>query len=141
MQTVIASCSTTRTGRLIFMLAILISIFGWGQVKSPVIGSRAEAGPAQILIDPSDPAIHEVTVNEGNFLQLSPRVIDIAGNVIDNAPLTFSSLIPDIPTVDASGNIQGRNAGFSTLTVSSGGVMATVTITVVKINSGISGFE
>ncbi|HEY3129906.1 MAG TPA: IPT/TIG domain-containing protein [Acidobacteriota bacterium] len=120
---------------------LLLGIFLHSQVKPHVATLRATGAAAQIIIDPANPSATEVTVNEGNTLQLKPRVIDGSGNVIDSAPLTYKSLSEDVASIDASGNIQGNKAGFSTLAVTSGAVVATTTVTVVAISSGVSGFE
>src|SRR3989442_8388395 len=129
-------------GLLVFAaLALGITLLAFSQRRPQAENLLAAADAAQIIIDPSNPTATEITVNEGNTLQLKPRVLDSAGNVIDNAPLSYSSLSSDIASVDASGNIQGKAAGFSTLAIASGNVVATATITVVKITAGASGFE
>src|SRR2546425_1817285 len=139
------SCFHKRTiyaGLLVFAaLALGITLPAFSQRRPQAENLLAAADAAQIIIDPSNPTATEITVNEGNTLQLKPRVLDSAGNVIDNAPLSYSSLSSDIATVDASGTIQGKAAGFSTLAVASGTVVATATITVTKITAGASGFE
>ncbi|HEY3129921.1 MAG TPA: IPT/TIG domain-containing protein [Acidobacteriota bacterium] len=128
-------------------VAILVSCFLgiltflYAHERSGAIPQRATGPAAQIIIDPSIPGATEVTVNEGNTLQLTPRVLDSSGNVIDGAPLSYNSLSSDIARVDTGGNIQGKRAGFSTLTVTSGGVVATAAISVVSITSGPAGFE
>ena len=43
--------------------------------------------------------------------------------------------------MDAFGTIEGRQAGFSTLTVSAGDIVKTATITVVRVTPGASGFQ
>ena len=106
-----------------------------------VVAFRASATAAQILIDPANPTSTEVTVNANGTVQLKPQVLDSAGNIIENAPLSYSSISPDIATVDAAGRIEGKSPGFSTLAVTSGAVLATTTITVVAITSGVAGFE
>ncbi len=137
------SMSFSRKRITLIVLSCILGIFvsSYSQVQQRIVALNAAAAAAQIIIDPSNPNATEITVNEGNTLQLKPRVLDSAGNVIDNAPLSYSSLSPDTATVDASGNIQGKAAGFSTLAVASGNVVATVTITVVKITAGATGFE
>ena len=97
-------------------------------------------GPiAAIVLDPSDP--DEVVVNEGQTLQLAPLVLDGAADPLEYANLTYTSLSPEVATVDAFGTIEGLQAGFSTLTVSAGETVKTATITVVEVTPGASGFE
>ncbi|MDA2935191.1 IPT/TIG domain-containing protein, partial [Acidobacteria bacterium AH-259-D05] len=97
---------------------------------------------AEIILDPANPASREVVVNVGNTLQLTPRVLDSAGKEVTGVALSYSSLSPGIATVEAfGGRITGKKEGFSTLTVTAGGVVKTVTITVVKVTSGAAGFE
>ncbi|MDA2933237.1 IPT/TIG domain-containing protein [Acidobacteria bacterium AH-259-D05] len=96
---------------------------------------------ARIILDPANPSTREVVVNEGNTIQLSPLVLDSAGDVVEGVSFSYTSLSPEIATVDAFGKIDGRRAGFSTLTISAGGVVTTATITVVKVTSGAAGFQ
>ena len=89
----------------------------------------------------SSAATREVVVNEGNRLHAIPRVLDSSGSVRDDFDLSYKSLSEDIAAIDSTGNIEAKKAGFSTLTMESGGVVATATITVVKIDAGVPGFE
>ena len=111
---------------------------GGGEQLRPGVMS----GPiAQIVIDPANPTGTGVVVNVGNTLQLSPRALDATGTRVDNAAFTYSSLDAGIATVDAFGEVEGVEEGFSTLTVSSGAVQATATIAVVRVTAGSAGFE
>ncbi|HEV8132808.1 MAG TPA: IPT/TIG domain-containing protein [Acidobacteriota bacterium] len=133
--------SPIRTGLIILSCALGIFLCVFAQIGSRVVTLRAAAAAAQIIIDPANPAATEVTVNEGNTVQLKPQVRDSAGNAVDNAPLAFSSVDPSVATVDSLGLIQGRKAGFSTLTVASGTLAATATITVVSIASSATPYK
>lgn len=96
---------------------------------------------SEIILDSANPASPEVIVNEGSTVQLTPVLLDTEGNVVEGVNLSYTSLSPDIATVDPEGRIQGRRAGFSTLTVAAGGALTTATITVARITSGVEGFE
>ena len=96
---------------------------------------------SQIILDPANPSATEVVVNEGNAVQLAPRVLDNQGKDMPGVTLTYSSLSPEIATVDTSDMIEGKQAGFSTLTVSAGGRVQAATIAVVKVSSGTAGFQ
>ncbi|MBI4474706.1 MAG: IPT/TIG domain-containing protein, partial [Acidobacteria bacterium] len=94
------------------------------------------------LIDAfSNRSTREVVVNEGNKAPAILRVSDSSGSVRDDFDVGYTSLSPEIAAVDpATGQIEGKKAGFSTLTVESGGVLSTGTITVVGIDAGVAGF-
>ena len=57
---------------------------------------------AQIIVDPTNPASQEVVVNEGRQLQLSPLVLDGAGNPLQGVNLSYTSLSPEVATVGTS---------------------------------------
>lgn len=94
------------------------------------------------LIDAfSNRATREVVVNEGNKAPAMLRVLDSSGSVRDDFDASYKSLSEDIATIDPStGLIDGKRAGFSTLTVESGGFFATGTINVVKVDAGVAGY-
>ncbi len=101
------------------------------------------AGISQVLIqDPStNQATNEVAVNEGNTVHARVLVVDSTGAPREDFGVSYSSISPEIATIDAYGVIQGNSAGFSTMTVTAGGVVTTGTITVVKVEAGVSGYE
>ncbi len=80
------------------LLAFGVLLFLHAKVQTQITTLRAEAAAAQIIIDPANPNATEVTVNVDNTVPLKPRVLDSAGNVIGNAPLTYNSVSPDIAT-------------------------------------------
>lgn len=94
----------------------------------------------EVVIDPSNPTVSEVVVNQGGALQLSPQAFDGNGLQVAAVEFNYSSQDPLVATVDSSGLIQANQKGFSTLTVSAGGVVRTATITVAEVTSGKQGF-
>ncbi len=102
--------------------------FNYSGVSNPAIASIT-------FLDAANAPVSELVVNQGNTLQTSVRVYDSTGSVRTDVALSYSSLNPEIASVDTSGVLTGRRAGFSTLTVSGGGVVATATITVVEVIS------
>lgn len=103
----------------------------------------SDAVVAQItLLDPmtQEPA-SEVVVNEGNSEHGRFLVLDSAGTPREDFDVAYSSLSPEIATIDSYGVIRGKSAGFSTLTMTAGGAVRTGTITVVKVDAGAQGFE
>ncbi len=104
-------------------------------------GNALKAASIIIVDSMSGTGTGEVSVNEGNSFRPSLLVTDSAGKVRDDFDLQFSSLSTDVATIDTTGNIQGRKAGFSTLTIAAGDVITTGTITVVSVKSGVVGFE
>ena len=111
---------------------------GGGRQLQP--GVAASSSVAEIIIEPSDPLTPEVVINEGNTRQLNPLALDEEGEALEGVNFSYTSLDTAVATVDAFGEIAGKQAGFSTLTVTAGGVVKTATITVVKVTSGV-GFE
>ena len=83
----------------------------------------------------------EVNVNVDGSVRLRVLVLDSSGKSRDDFAVTYSSLSTDIASVDTSGNIQGITTGFSTLTLSSGNAIATATIAVTDVVSGVTGFD
>ncbi len=103
---------------------------------------NSAAAARVFLLDPATNApASEVVVNEGNTIHARVLVIDIAGAPRDDFDVTYASISSDIATINANGIIQGKAAGFSTLTLSVGKIVTTGTITVVKVDSGTSGYE
>ena len=94
------------------------------------------------LIDPaSNEVTFEIVVNEGESARPRFRVIDSQGNLRDDFSISLTSVSPDVATVDSSlGLVYGRQAGFSTMIVRAGVAVATATITVVNVVSGVTGF-
>lgn len=104
-------------------------------------GNAARVANITLLDPSSNQAAKEVVVNEGQSMCLTLLVLDETGLPRDDFDLYYSSLSTDIATVDGTGNIQGKKAGFSTLTISAGNVISAGTITVVAVNSGVAGYE
>ena len=65
---------------------------------------------------------NEIPVQSGKSVPVHPQVIDSAGEFRDDFELAFESLDPQVATVDELGLIEGKEPGFSSLTVSSGQV-------------------
>lgn len=94
------------------------------------------------LIDPSSNRVSsELAVNEGSSVKAALRIIDTSGVIRDDIEPTYESLATNIATVDSQGRVEGRRAGFSTLTISAAGAVTAATITVARVDSGISGFQ
>ncbi len=97
------------------------------------------AVPRGIILDLANPESSEVAVNEGNTLNLLPVVIDSEENVRDDFQFGFNGYSSQITSVDLQGRVQGRQAGFSSLAVSTGSLVKAATIVVVKVSSGAAG--
>lgn len=103
-------------------------------------GNRPSIASIRILDPGTSLAAQEIIVNEGNTVKARLQVLDETGTSRDDAELSFVSLNPDVATVDPKGNIAGKKAGFSTVTISSGKAITTGTITVVSVQTGVSGY-
>ena len=116
---------------------------GGGVSNGLVLFVRETVRPSAILVgDPvSGQVTGEIVVNEGNTVRPQIVVIDSEGKLRDDFPISLFSINPEIAAVDAAGNITGRKAGFSTMTVSTGGVLSLFTVTVVQVEAGAPGFQ
>ena len=110
-----------------------------GGIRQLRPGNTAE--PVQLILDASDLDMGEVVVNEGNRTVLHPLVIDSAGEIRDDFPSEYVNLDGQTAQVAATGEIGGMEAGFSTLTLQVGPLVATTTITVVRVTEGAAGFS
>jgi hypothetical protein len=104
-------------------------------------GETAKLASIAVLDSASGTAVLEIAVNEGKSLRPPLLLLDAAGQARDDFDPTFTSLSTDVASVDTSGAIQGKKAGFSTLTISSGGVVGTCSIAVVAVSAGVTGYQ
>lgn len=92
----------------------------------PIVdGSRVE----RLVITPMTP-----TVRVNASLPLMVMAFDDQDEAISNPNLSWLSQEPQIATVSATGNVTGVTPGQATIEVTSGGVKATVTVTVTEDN-------
>jgi hypothetical protein len=104
-------------------------------------GNTATASSVTLLDGSTGLPTTELIINEGNTIRPRLRIVDSAGAVRDDFDAAILSLNQAVATVDATGTIRGQSAGFSTLTINISGVVATATATVVKVDSGVSGYN
>ena len=125
------------------LLGVTASQFNYEVLASGIQQLRPAniAQVAQLILDSANPNLSEIVVNEGNRKALRPVVIDTVGDLRDDFPIDYLSLDEQVATVAETGEITGNAAGFSTLTIQSGGVIHTATITVVRVNPGAAGFS
>jgi hypothetical protein len=153
MRLVLINTDTTLTssGRLIFshsdgtpMVVPLASGIGSDFAYQISAGGGRQFYPGNsarvariAVVDPSDGRVtKEIAINEGNTVRPALRVTDTSGAARDDFDVTIQSLDAAIASVDSTGGIRGERAGFSTLTLTAQGVIATATATVVRVNSG-----
>jgi hypothetical protein len=87
---------------------------------------RIEAGiPGAITVTPGT-----ATVDPGETQQYTAVVTDLHGNVIAGAPITWSSSLVSVGTVDANGLATGNQAGFTSLTATSGSLSGSAVLIV-----------
>ena len=104
-------------------------------------GSTATVGNLSLRDPVSNAPTSELTINQGEVARPSLLVIDSSGIARDDfkaVPVVTNS---DVASVDSSGAIVGRSAGFSTLAIAAGGSVVTGTVTVVNVESGFQGYE
>ena len=94
------------------------------------------------ILDPeTNQPMSEIAVSEGSTLKASLLVLDESGLPRDDFSLNYVSLDQDVATIDGGGFVTGKKSGFSTLTISSGGTIATGTINVVGVKAGAGGYK
>ncbi len=114
-------------------------IAGGGRQYQP--GSTASISRI-LLVDPASHApASEIIINEGNSVRTPVLTFDTNGILRDDFDITCTSINTEVASVDPFGVVNGKTAGFSTITVAAGGLLATGTITVVKVNAGVNGYE
>jgi uncharacterized protein YjdB len=96
-----------------------------GSVSAKATVTVSRVPVARIVIAPSNP-----TVSVGQTTQLSATPLDSAGNVLTGVTITWSSSDPTTATIDQTGSATGMKAGVVTLTVTSGSVAASSSLTV-----------
>jgi plastocyanin len=98
---------------------------GGGGTESPVVASLAIS-----------PGVIDSLFSRGLTVQLSVQAKDAAGNVINNAPLSFNSSSQSVATVSTSGLITAQGDGKANITVTSGTASKAVEVNVRrKVNS------
>jgi hypothetical protein len=89
---------------------------------------RIEAGiPAAITVTPPT-----ATVEPEGTRRYTAVVTDLHGNVIPDAPITWSSSISSVGTVDGSGLATGVQAGFTSITATSGALSGSAILIVTE---------
>jgi sugar lactone lactonase YvrE len=105
-------------------------------------GNPATVKNISLIGDPLSVQItSELLVNVGNTARARVQMIDNTGARRDDFDPNVTSLdttIADVP--DPSGIIRGNKPGFSTLTITAGDAIASVTATVVQVDAGVTGF-
>jgi sugar lactone lactonase YvrE len=104
-------------------------------------GNTSPVSAITLVVQGSSASATEITVNEGRSVRPRLLVTDSTGRVRDDFDIAFTSLDADVATVDTTGEIRGKKAGFSTLTLSSGDVVAAATVVVVAVTASTGGFE
>ena len=104
-------------------------------------GNTARVARIALLDDADFRETAEIVVHEGSRVRPKLLIVDETGRARDDFSPSFASLSSDVASIDETGLIQGLRPGFSSLTVSTGTALATATITVVSIESGVGGFE
>ena len=82
---------------------------------------------------------NEIPVQSEKSFPVHPQIIDSAGEFRDDFEPVFESLDPEVATVDAFGLIEGKEPGFSSLTVFLGEVSQKGTIFVMRARQSGSG--
>ena len=83
----------------------------------------------------------EVPVVVGREANVRPQVIDSTGELRDDFQFSFSSLDPQVASIDALGRIRAHEEGFSTLAIEAAGSLETATITVTETGDVSTGLD
>ena len=93
------------------------------------------------FLDSANAVTKELVVKEGGTLQVQLKIVDAAGNTRTDVVPSYSSIDTDIATINSSGIITGVRFGYSTVTATAGGTIATGTISVAQVTTGVSGVD
>ena len=85
-------------------------------------------GPAQVASVDIDPETATLVVNQSETLSVVARAS--TGNVLNGRVVTWSSLDPEIASVDSDGVVRGLSTGMATIQATVDGVTGTATILV-----------
>jgi hypothetical protein len=103
-----------------------------GAVTVTFTATATVGAPASITVSPT--SFGELLV--GDVAQLTPRVLDAGGNVLNNSVATFSTSNAAVATVSPTGAVTAVGAGTATITATAGSVSAGATLTVVGHPAG-----
>ena len=87
----------------------------------------------RIVIEPAEPALMAI----GETAQLAATVLDINGQAIAGASVTWQSSDEAVATVNATGLVTAVNNGMASITARSGDTAQSVTVTVMQTPAGI----
>jgi sugar lactone lactonase YvrE len=150
-----ASTSNTSSGSMTFYRSDgnLMEVPMGGQTASQFGYRMVEGGGRQFypgnnasvasvsLVEPlSNRVTNEVVINEGNTVRPRLLILDSTGVRRDDFDAEMFSYDASVAPVVEFGGLQGRKAGFSTLTITVGGHIIAATATVVKVDSSGPGF-
>jgi uncharacterized protein YjdB len=120
----IASVSPTGvlTGRAPGTTEIAASVAGRSASASVTVSPKAVA---EVRLSPDAPAIEM-----GGTVQLSATAFDVAGDLLPNRPIAWSSTNEQVATVSSGGLVTGVGPGTATIRATSEGKTGSVTVTV-----------
>jgi uncharacterized protein YjdB len=102
-------------------------------------GSKMSGVSAQIVVTVAPPPVAAILVSSapealavGDTLRLIATPIDADGDAIASATVTWSSSDDTVVSVDSAGNLLANQPGLATITATSGGIVAQVTVVVVS---------
>jgi uncharacterized protein YjdB len=104
---------------------ITATIDGVAGSASVTVNPPAPAQVASVTVSPST-----ATVSVGSSVSLTATARDGSGNVMSNAPITWSSSNAAVASVSANGVVSGVAPGAVTVTATSGSASGTASITV-----------
>jgi hypothetical protein len=115
-------CSTARLGSwpLIPLLASGLACGGTAEPAAPVVAS--------VVVNPAT----DTLVALGATRQLTATALDAAGNAVAGVTLAWSSSVPAVASVNASGLVAAVGNGQSQITASASGITGSATVTVAQ---------
>ncbi|MGH7466795.1 MAG: Ig-like domain-containing protein [Longimicrobiales bacterium] len=88
---------------------------------------------ASVVVTPTN-----VSLQVGQTQLLSASARDLAGNTLSGRPFTWSSLNPNVATVDANGLVRAAGTGSTTVSATTEGRSGSVTVTVTPAGFTVS---
>jgi sugar lactone lactonase YvrE len=113
-----------------------------GQGRQAYPGNAARVANISLLDPATNQPTTELTINEGNFVRPRTQILDSMGSRRDDYDAVVgNSSDPEVATIDASGTVFAKKVGFSSITVSAGGMVESATVNVFGLNTGGVGYN
>lgn len=125
----VATVASWRLGTVVGANTLVATI---GTLTATFTATASGGAAATLTLTPPGPA----ELSLGGTVTLTTRVADANGNVLANAPVTFTSSNANVASVTAAGVITATGPGTATITAAAGTALGTFAVTVIGHPAG-----